>query len=202
MNLNQLPIRFTNIKWIDPDRVFSAFDLIEKRYCCIKRLKLTTQAHHDFYLSQVSIYKLFSDHEITPTFLFSIATQMYGYIATELWHGPLESEDILPPAQIFELKTKLSRMHELGYLHSDLHDKNIIVKIQNGEIQQVALIDFEMILTFAEAQQYVIPYLLWDNRYKDEPELLDCEILEDICINHSSPETQDGKLQKRVRCSQ
>ena len=186
MNSNQLtqmlPIRFTNIEWIS-GYTFTAFDSIEKKYCCIKRLKLTTTMHRDFYFYQVMLYKLFSHHGVTPTFLFSIATEMYGYIATELWHRTLKNEDMLPAMLLSELKSKLNRMHDLGYLHNDLHHKNIVVKVWNGEIEDVALIDFEMTITIMKARQVIIPYVLPSSlisKYDDEPELLDREILENM----------------------
>ena len=180
-----LPTRFVHVEWIKRGRVFTAFDSEHKFHCCVKRFNISTSAYNSAYMRQVSLYKLFSQHEIAPKFLFSMVTSQYGYIATELWHGTLKSEDILTPTQLLKLQTKVTQMHELGWLHNDLHDQNILKKVHD-----VALIDFDMATTFSEAREIIIPHLLPSSlvtKYNNKPELLDIKIIEDICIKHTHP---------------
>lgn len=95
--------------------------------------------------------KLFSDNNIGPKFFgaWVCKNEFLGIIVSELWDGSLKKGERIPKYKVLMLKDKIDRMHKLGYVHTDILEKNVLVKRNHeGTVLDIVLTDFGLANTF------------------------------------------------------
>ena len=86
--------------------------------------------------------KLWEKYQIGPRFYDSWDCGDRHVIVTDMWDGDLP-KNVCPPDHILKkLCKQIQRMHDAGYVHGDILEKNILIKTVGKEIVDTTLADF------------------------------------------------------------
>ena len=124
-----------------------------KAYVDNETVAVKVQFSCDAFERESELMKLMSDHKIGPKFLSSWSAEGVGFIATERWDCSLydyfanfarkfKRRAIIHPKVIACLEQKIHTLNDLGYVHGDILDKNILVKHIDFKITNICLTDF------------------------------------------------------------
>ena len=112
------------------------------------------------FVHESSIIRQLSENGIGPAYFGSWICKVpsstssfpitFGCLVTEMWDGELLPTDCLPNNLIDKLQTQIVKLHALGYLHTDIFLKNVLVKRRNNQIVDVTLNDFGTVRNIEE----------------------------------------------------
>jgi serine/threonine protein kinase len=136
--------------------VYQACNMEKKCNYAIKfqQLDFGDEANVDNWLREIKITGMLSiEHEIGPKFLgaWLCLRDQVGIIVSELWDGQLVVEDCPSKHLIDKLQKQIDKINDLGYVHGDILQKNILVKKdKEGKIIDLTLTDFGSVKTIKE----------------------------------------------------
>lgn len=107
---------------------------------CKYAIKMSDADENAFY--EVDIIKKFSALGVGPKFIGSWECENVLFIVTEKWDGTLHDDICLKENLIKKICQQIDAIHKIGYVHGDIVEKNVLVKIKNDEIIDVTLTDF------------------------------------------------------------
>jgi len=118
----------------------------------IQQFSLEDKTKTDDWLREVRMNGILSiEHDIGPKFLgaWYCEQDLVGIIVSELWDGQLFG---CPSRELIDkLQKQIDTINELGYVHGDILQKNILVKKDNkGKIIDLTLTDFGSVKTIKE----------------------------------------------------
>lgn len=125
----------------------------------IKILEIDTADEHfgNNFETEIDIYRNMSDLEIAPKFIDSWIAEVYnkvennilqfGFLLTEkydisLFNYVKTEHNKIPVTIINTLINKVNLIHDNGYVHCDLHPRNIMIDREGDNITNIGIIDF------------------------------------------------------------
>lgn len=118
--------------------------------CAVKFVDLRDGETQQTFLLESNMSELLAEEGIAPKIIaqWEMPDCDMAVIATELWTCTLEDylQDVglsKPNSLIVEkLRYCVRKMHKTGHVHLDIHEGNVLLKLENDEVVDLALTDF------------------------------------------------------------
>lgn len=134
----------------------------------IVAIKVQMVEDEETFKKELDLTKFASSLDIGPNFIDSwISNDNVGFIVTEKWDDSLEGYRQRNPKMkyvqtflLLKLKKMIDTLHETGLVHSDILEKNILVKFdkETGKLTDLVLTDFglaDMVKDWQDDQKFL-----------------------------------------------
>jgi len=127
------------------------------------KVQITRDDDGETFQEEANLAKRMSDLGAGPRFLGAWIAEGVGFLVTDKWDMslldyqrnsayPEKDRKKLADAMLYKLKILIKRLHDANYVHGDILEKNILVKVSpyTGELTDIVLTDFGLMHTIPD----------------------------------------------------
>ena len=107
-----------------------------------KHIFIKDETDEERFTREAELTRKMSDENIGPKFYGFWRCEDAGIIILEKWDGELDKNVCINIELINKLQTQVKDLHDMGYIHADIMEKNVLVKKEGKEIIDITLTDF------------------------------------------------------------